>query len=149
MSRKVTFKLSGERLEAALKFANEMDLPLDQLAKNCLFLVLQQSYAAQERFDASNTIDAVITKNQKVFDRLALTDVGPATAPVLDPVPILRSYTYEDGFGGLYEYTATLEKSPSGEMEVTGIDTLGWDPKSDTVWRILEEQAMAEYLRGP
>lgn len=150
MSRKVSFKLSGERLEAALKFAGEVDLPLDRLAEKSLFLVMQQTYSAQERLN-DERIDNVIQENQKLFDRLALTDVGPAPAATTPTSTITRSYTYDDGFGGLYEYTATFEKSPSGEWEVTGINTHGWEPKSEHIWKIVEEQALYEFeeSRGP
>lgn len=50
MSRKVSFKLHGDKLEAALKFASDAGMDLNFLAERCLFLCMQQAYtrAAEE-----------------------------------------------------------------------------------------------------
>jgi hypothetical protein len=45
MSRKVQYKLSGEKLEAALKFSSEIGIELNLLAEKALFLVMKQAYS--------------------------------------------------------------------------------------------------------
>jgi hypothetical protein len=48
MSRNIRYKLSGERFDIALKFANDLGLSLDEAAKRALFLVIRQAYAQGE-----------------------------------------------------------------------------------------------------
>jgi hypothetical protein len=58
MSRNVRFKLSGEEFTAALRFCNLVDLPLDVVAKQSLFLCLQQSYDRAREMALRNEKDS-------------------------------------------------------------------------------------------
>lgn len=51
MSRKVSFKLSGPHLESALKFSNDLNMPLDYVAMKALFLVMKQAYSPEPTLD--------------------------------------------------------------------------------------------------
>ena len=44
MSRRVSFKLHGERLEAALKFSSDLNLPLNLVAERALYYTISQAY---------------------------------------------------------------------------------------------------------
>lgn len=49
MSRKVTFKLSGEALELALLLTKDLNRDLNSLAKQCLIYCMQKAYIEAER----------------------------------------------------------------------------------------------------
>lgn len=44
MSRRVTFKLSGEKLNVALKFANDLGMDLNRVAERALYFTIKQAY---------------------------------------------------------------------------------------------------------
>lgn len=44
MSRRITYKLSGRNLDAALKFASDLGMDLNQLAERSLFYAMKQAY---------------------------------------------------------------------------------------------------------
>lgn len=44
MSRKVSFKLSGEKLNVALKFANDLGMDLNQATEKALYYTINAAY---------------------------------------------------------------------------------------------------------
>lgn len=74
MSRKVTFKLNAEEAEAALQFSNQINLPLDFIAKQSLFMSIQQAYArAAKGVAGGNTTEGNLASNP--------TDAAPGGLP--------------------------------------------------------------------
>jgi hypothetical protein len=68
MSRNVRFKLSAEELAAVAKFGHDVNLPVDRLAKQCLFLAMQQAYVMADKLaqDGAALSKDPITRKQEV-----------------------------------------------------------------------------------
>ena len=71
MSKTVRYKLSGPEHKAVLDFVNQIGLPLEQVAKQSLFLAIEQAYMraeelmAQEKANASrNSTQSEVAENE-------------------------------------------------------------------------------------
>jgi hypothetical protein len=86
MSRNIRYKLSGERLDVALKFAKDLGLSLDEAAKRALFLVIRQAYSqGQKEAQDADTAGDPSTASAVAGSGAALAHQGDLAPAVVGP----------------------------------------------------------------
>lgn len=55
MSKTIRYKLYGNEIEAAAKFAKDVGIPLDRLAKLSLFYTMREGYSSKENTNSEST----------------------------------------------------------------------------------------------
>lgn len=85
MSRSVRFKLSGDRLQAALKFSNDLGIGLDEAAFRSLFLCIRQAYSGGTGNATGGSPIDTSTQADPAGDTDTVPAVPGSSAPLAEP----------------------------------------------------------------
>lgn len=84
VNRKITYKLNQQETKACLKFAADMNMELNQLAKKSLFYALTAAYRTAEGKSGTDTTSGVSRQNEVITDeaRTAVTTSDTEVTPI-------------------------------------------------------------------